>query len=176
MEKITINNYVTYYRECSEEDVKLLHLGDEYKLEKMIGNQYCVECDDMKTQLILNIYNQYYEILEIKKGKYVDNPLVGAVQVLIRSGIVSNVISPSKYELPLNVFIQNLKIYLSVWEKRSECKIDEIINYIKAAFKRHEYVEADNYSFKYVFNDGIVTVYGKMIPIMMVRDFLYEFI
>ena len=168
---------MTYYIECSDKDIDSIHLGDEYKLDKMTINDFCfVESSNDKAQLILNCGNHLYEMLEIRKGNYVDNPLLGLLQILVDKRIVSAINLPNKYELPLDIFVKTLKTYLSVIELKNESKIDKIISFIECAFERHEFVEADSYNYRYECNDGIVTVFGSMIPMMMVKDYLFKFI
>lgn len=170
-----INNYLTFYKECNEEEIELLYLGNNTIADKLQGEDpYRIEAFDNKAQCIINNMNGNYELIEVVKGKYVKDALVGLIQELINDEFLGCDEDLEEVALPYNTFIEALKTYMAVCCSNSEKEIRDTVKFLSRGKKENGTIVTKDNTFSYEFIDGTVYVYGSMVPLMSFLDIEQE--
>ena len=162
-----INNYLTFYKECNEEEIELLYLGEDTIVDKLQGeNPYRIEAFDNKAQCIINNMNGNYQLIEVCEGKNVKNAWIGLILELINDKILDFYDGQEAVAIPYHIFIEAIKTYMAVCHSNTEKEIRDTVKFLSRGKKENGTVVTKDNTFSYEFIDGTVYVYGSMVPVM----------
>ena len=166
MTKRKINNYVTYYKDCSKNELVKLFKGSKKFLEDIISvdEQFTVAFKNM-SQWILNQGNGKYQMVEVYSGKDVKDASLGIFHLQLDSGFYDCDLEEN--EVPFEDFIEFIKTYMAVCCDRTSEEIEKEIKDFTIANKYNQTIVMNDNSAKYEFDNGFVTVYGKMANFMV---------
>ena len=160
-----INNYLTIYSECSEEELKevclCLHDFSNDEVDMSVeGPIFMIAYYDLhKTQFVINCGNDIYKMIEVKSGKYVEDDILGMYMIQTKEGLY-DVDDITEVELEFDSFIEMIKTYMAVCCNSTSDEIENAIkNYTIANNHNSCVVSIDS---RYEFSDGLVTIKGEM--------------
>ena len=161
-----INNYLTIYTECTEEEIKkyfqLIYIPDKVRKE---GQSYSFNSYVKKYEVwLINCGNKKYKAIEVRAGQYVNDYFLGMNMYQIKEGLCESKLD--EVELMLDIFIECIRTYMAVCCNSTSNEIKEVIKKLKIANRYNQCIETDDKKSKYKFDNGFVTVSGDMAKYM----------